>query len=418
MIDFYQFLVYALAYIGLFFLSFYVLSFARTKNQSIPHEAHNLSVSIIIPAYNESASIQKTIRSALELDYPKDKLEIIVVDDGSKDTTYALAEKLASSQVRVFRKPNGGKASALNYGIARARGEIIVTMDADTFAERPALKRIIARFYRADIMAVNSSIAIYHPKTFWQRIQHIEYYLTVFLKRAFSLVNAIYITSGAFSAYRKSFFEKHGGYQEGNITEDLEIALRIQSHDYTIEYSPDSVLYTLGPRTFRDLLYQRRRWYTGLVRNLWVYRTRLFGKKRGALGTLILPSVILSIILSLVLTAYTAFRLVDSIQDELFMLGSVNFNFVNAYELNVYLLQQFFFTFFSNPLYVFTLFFIGVTLFYLQYARRRLLFKESLFFHMIIFLLFYGLLFSFWWIISLLYLLFNKRVEWRRENGA
>lgn len=418
MIELYQFLVYVLAYIGLFFLSFYILSFATTRKQTIPHEAHSLSVSIIIPAYNEAASIQKTIKSVLELDYPKDKLEVIVVDDGSKDATYALAEKLASSQVRIFRKPNGGKASALNYGIVRAKGEIIVTMDADTFAERSALKRIVARFYRPEIMAVNSSIAIYRPTTFWQRIQHIEYYLTVFLKRAFSLVNSIYITSGAFSAYRKSFFEKHGGYQEGNITEDLEIALRIQSHDYTIEYAPDSVLYTLGPRTFRDLLYQRRRWYTGLVRNLWAYRTRLFGRKRGALGTLILPSVIVSIILSLALTTYTVFKLVDTIRDELFMLGSVNFNFINAYELNSYLFQQFFFTFFSNPLYVFTLFFIGVTLFYLHYARRKLLFKESLFFHMVLFLLIYGLLFSFWWVVSLLYILFNKRVQWRREYDA
>lgn len=416
MIETYPLLVYVLAYIGLFFLSFYVLSFVHQKRAPLPLEATDLSVSIIIPAYNEQESIEKTIRSALDLDYPSDKLEIIVVDDGSKDKTYAFAQKLASSRVHVFHKSNGGKASALNYGIARARGEIVVTMDADTFAKPAALRRMIARFHSPEIMAVTSSIAIYRPQSFWQRIQHIEYYLTVFLRRAFSLVNAIYITAGAFSAYRKSFFDKHGGYDVGNITEDLEIALRIQAHDYTIEYAPDAVLYTIGPRTFKELLYQRRRWYTGLMRNLWTYRSRLFGRKRGVLGTLILPSVVVSIVLSLVLTIYTAVRLVDSVRSELVLLSSVNFDFANAYELNSYLFQELFFSIFSNPLYVFTLFFIGLTLFYLRYARSKLAFKESLFFHIIVFLLFYGFLFSFWWIVSVIYVSFNKQVAWRRER--
>lgn len=415
MIETYHVFVYLLAYLGLFFISFYALSFFQKKSLSIPFEATNFSVSIIIPAYNEQEHIEKTIRSALALDYPPDKLEVIVVDDGSKDRTYSRAIRLQSARVRVFRKSNGGKASALNYGIARARGEIIISMDADTFAESFALKQMIARFYRPDIMAVTSSIAIHRPDSFWQRIQHIEYYLTVFLRRAFSLINSIYITSGAFSAYRKSFFEKHGGYDVGNITEDLEIALRIQSYDYAIEYAPGAVLYTLGPRTFKDLLYQRRRWYSGLMRNLWTYKSKLFGRKRGALGALILPSVVISIALSILLTVYTAVRLVSNVRTELTLLKSVNFDFTNAYELNSYLFQQFLFTFFSNPLYVFTVFFIGVTLFYLHYARRKLAFKESLFFHIIIFLLFYGLLFSFWWIVSLGYVLFNKRVAWRPD---
>lgn len=418
MTELYSMLVYVLAYIGLFFLSFYALSFIRASREAPSQNTRLLSVSIIIPAYNEAESIQKTIRSALKLDYPHDKLEIIVVDDGSRDATYSLARELSSSRVRVFRKQNGGKASALNYGISKALGEVVISMDADTFAEPPALKRMVARFYRPEVMAVTSSIAIYHPHTFWQRIQHIEYYLTVFLRRAFSLVNAIYITSGAFSAYRKSFFKNYGGYDVKNITEDLEIALRIQSHDYLIEYAPDALLYTVGPRTFSDLLYQRRRWYTGLVRNLWVYRTNLFGRKRGALGTLVLPSVVISIVLSLILTIYTVFRLVDSVRNELILLNSVNFNFVNAYELNSYLIQQFLFTFFSNPLYVFALFFVCVTLFYVHYARKKLAFKESLFFHMIFFLLIYGLLFTFWWIVSLIYILFNRRVAWRQNHGA
>lgn len=413
----YAFLVYTLSYIGLFLLSFYLLSFSQSRKSSIPEKAQNLSVSVLIPAYNEGASIVRTLTSAYALDYPRDKLEIIVVDDGSRDQTLALAQAFARthSGVRVFHQVNGGKANALNTALRYAKGDVVVSMDADSFAAPDALQRMVARFYSSSVMAVTSSISILHPRTVWQRIQAIEYYLTVFVRRALSFTNSIYITSGAFSAYRRSFFIDHRGYAEGTITEDLEIALRIQSNGYRIEYAPQAHVTTVGPSSFKELLYQRRRWYTGLVRNLWAYRSKLFGVRKGILGTLVLPCVVISTALSIALTAYAITKAFSVVSNELHLLSSVNFEFMNAYELNLYVIETILLTLLSSPLLVFILFFVIVSFFYLLYARRTLSLRHGFLFNYLIFIAFYGILFSFWWIVSLLYLGFNKKVPWRKS---
>jgi len=155
MIAIYLLLVYIFAYIGLFLVAFYILTYLSVKEPKAS-SATDKSVSIIIPAHNEAPCIQQTIRSALELNYPRDKFEVIVVDDGSSDATYNLASAVKSPYLRVFRKKNGGKGSALNYGIARAKGEIVVTMDADTFVDNMSLQRMIARFHHEDVMSVTS----------------------------------------------------------------------------------------------------------------------------------------------------------------------------------------------------------------------------------------------------------------------
>ncbi len=245
--EFYTILVYILAYIGLFATSFYITSMIKHYRKPEPLPKDDKTVTIIIPAYNEEASIARTIQSALELEYPKDKIEIIVVNDGSKDKTYEIAKKFEMARgirVKVLTKPNGGKGSALNFGIKHSKSEIIVTMDADSFARPDSLRRMVGYFYSKDVMSVTPAMGVHNPKGILQRIQQIEYYLGVFLRKSFSTINAIHITPGAFSAYRREFFLKYGGYDERNITEDLEIALRIQSKNYIIEIHQRQ-LYTL-----------------------------------------------------------------------------------------------------------------------------------------------------------------------------
>src|SRR3989344_8719297 len=315
--EIYNFLVYTLAYIGFFAASYYAISlitFYRKKD--LDRLSDDFKVSIIIPAYNEEKSIERTIQSALSLHYPKNRLEIIVVDDGSKDKTFSLAKKFSSKVVKVYSKKNGGKGSALNYGIDRAMGEIIVSMDADSFVQEDALKRMVVFFENPKVMAVTPSMGVYKPKGFLQRIQHIEYYMGVFLRKSFATVNAIHITPGAFSAYRKSFFQKYGGYDEHNITEDLEMGLRIQSKGYHTENCPEAPAYTNAPRTFRELTLQRRRWYFGQVRNLWSYR-RIISSKYGDLGAFVIPTAILSTIFSVTITIYLFFKILFTVKDNL-----------------------------------------------------------------------------------------------------
>ena len=411
----YNVLVYILAYIGLFATSFYIVSMIKHYKKIEPAPADDKTVTIIIPAYNEEKSIARTIKSALSVDYPRDNLEIIVVNDGSKDKTYEIAKRFESSKlpkVKILTKPNGGKGSALNLGIKKARGEIIFTMDADTFVMPDAVKKMVGFFHEKKVMAVTPAMGVYKPKSIWQRIQHIEYYIGIFLRKSFSTINAIHITPGAFSAYRKIFFLKHGGYDEKNITEDLEIALRIQSKDYIIENSPTAVVYTIAPKEFKSLMRQRRRWYTGLIKNFWNYR-RLFGFKKGPLGMFVLPVAIMTIALSVILTIYLVIKTLSNIKDHLSLLNSINFQFNNLIELNSYIFENFLYSFFSNPLILITILFIFLLGFYLYFARKKMRYQESVKLNFVLFIILFTLLFTFWWIVSSFYILLNKRVVWR-----
>ncbi len=413
----YDFLVYCLAYIGLLATSFYFINlFMYYRKYRDPGEATDKTISLIVPAYNEEQGIARTIKSLLALDYPKEKVEIIVVDDGSSDKTYRIAQTFASSAhpvVKVFTKQNGGKASAMNLGIGKARGEIVVTMDADSFIRPAALRKMIVYFTRPEVMCVSPSMGVYKPKGLWGRIVQIEYYMGVFLRKSFATMNAIHVTPGAFSAYRKQFFTKYGGFQVGNITEDLEMALRIQSNHYVIQNAPRAVAYTSSPESFKALLYQRRRWYIGLMKNLWVYR-RLFGLGHGPLGYLVLPTAVTTVLLSVILTVYMLIRVLLQLKDELVSLSTVNFQFANYFAFNTFLFQRFFYSLLSRPVFLIAVLFIALLGFYILFSKKQMLYKESVRVNFVLFVFLYLFLFAFWWIISFVYLLFNRRVAWRQ----
>jgi len=415
--DSYNLLVYLSAYIGLFATIFYAVNLFLHTRKGKPKSGGIKTVSIIIPAYNEEKSIEKTIESALSLDYPANKMEIIVVDDGSRDRTYKLAkpfERIKSHTIRVFTKKNGGKGSALNFGIGKSKSEIIVTMDADTFVEKEALKKMIALFYNEKVMSVTPSMALHDARGFWQRIQQVEYHMGVFLRNAFAAMNAVHITPGAFSAYRREFFVKYGGYQEDNITEDLEIALRIQSKNFIIENAPNASVYTIAPKSFRALLVQRRRWYTGLFNNLWSYRG-LFGFKNGYLGSVVLPVAVISILTTISFTVYSFVKSLINVKKQIISLSSINFTFNNPIEFNSFVFSNFFYNFFSQPVLVLSLVFLGVLTFYVWFSKRNMKYKKNSIINFFLFLLFYSVLYTFWWMVSLFYVIFNRKVIWRKE---
>ncbi len=417
--DFYTALVYILSYIGILAASFYVVSlFSYYRKKKKPTPATNKTVTIIIPAFNEENSIKETIESALELDYPKKNLKIIVVDDGSKDSTYERAMEIAKNSkiVKVFKKQNGGKASALNYGLERAKSEIIVSMDADTFANKDALKIIIGYFKDENVILVSPSMGILNSKGFYNRFLQIEYYMGVFLRKSFASIDAIHVTPGAFSAYRKHFLDEFGGWEVGNITEDFELALRIQSKHKKIENAEEASVYTISPSTFKGLVRQRLRWNVGFLQNLWRYR-RLFGFKHGALGSLVLPVAVSTIFLSVILTGYvfvkTGFDLIHRIN----FLESVNFQFSSLFEFNKYTLERAYISLFSNPVFLISVLFIVLIAFYVFFSRKKMLYKEDTKINFVLFILFYSVFFAFWWLISFGYILFGKEVKWRREDG-
>ena len=416
--NFFTIIIYTSIYIGLIATSFYVLSFFSNikKKKRLFTDDELPKVSILIPAFNEEKSIEGTIKSVLATDYPKNKLEIIVIDDGSIDNTLKIAKKFQGKHegkiIKVFTKKNGGKGSALNFGIKKSIGEIIFSMDADTFVHPESVKKMVRYFKNKQVMSVTPGITIYKPKTILQRIQQSEYLLGLFLRKTFATLNAIHITPGAFSAYRKNFFERYGGYDEDNITEDLELALRIQLEGYIIENSPEAQVQTIAPKKFFHLLKQRRRWYVGLMRNTLKYK-KIFSSKYGDLGMFVMPVAWISIFFAVFVTSYLAVNILRNIQEELVFLSSINFDFSGTLNLSFYALERFFFLILTNPVIIFIGIFLIILRVYLIYASKKQGKIPGIEANLYLFLIFFALLFGFWWIVSIIYALLNRKVSWK-----
>lgn len=410
--EFIFYVVYISMFVGIFALVFYVLSFrAGKKGEKLFFTDDELpKVSIIIPAYNEEKTIEKTLNSILASDYPN--FEVLIIDDGSTDNTYKVAKKFESDQVRVFHKKNGGKGTALNFGISKVKGKIIFTMDADTVVSPDSMKKMVRYFKNEKIMSVTPAMVIDSPKSVLQRVQSIEYLAGLFLRKAFASLRSIYIAPGAFSAYRKAFFDEYGGYDEGNITEDLEMALRIQSKGYITENCPDAPAYTIAPSKFKELAIQRRRWYFGLLKNLVSYR-KVISKKYGDLGLFVIPVAVLSVFFAIFITTYFFFKVIFEVHKEILFLQSIHFDFGNLFQFNFYLVERVLFHFFTNPIILFVLFFMIVLLFYLSYALKIVDRSVKFVLDVPLFLIFFSILFSFWWIISIIYFFIYDKVKWR-----
>jgi len=407
-----EYVIYISIFIGFFAISFYVLTFISSlKRKPLLLEDSELPfVSVIIPAWNEEESTETTLRSILESDYPN--FEVLFVDDGSKDKTLEIAKRFESKKVKVFTKSNGGKASALNFGIKRAKGEIIFTMDADTIVAKDSMKKMARYFKDEKVMSVTPAMLIHSPDTVLRRMQHIEYLLGIFLRKVFATLNAIYIAPGAFTCYRKKFFDDYGGYVEGNITEDLELAMRIQAKGYKTENCNTANIYTLGPPTFKTLSKQRIRWYTGLITNFWNYRW-MVGRNFGDLGVIVLPIGWVTILFSLFITFVTFVTSIPNMYREIIFWGKINFGILGSLNLSWYAIELSILRFLSDPLSVFFIFSVIITFGYLKYAELKTGKIKHLGRNIFLFFFFFIPLFCYWWIVSFIKVITNKKISWR-----
>jgi cellulose synthase/poly-beta-1,6-N-acetylglucosamine synthase-like glycosyltransferase/peptidoglycan/xylan/chitin deacetylase (PgdA/CDA1 family)/spore germination protein YaaH len=264
----------------------------RPRRQ-IASEKYLPSVSVIVPAYNEALVIKQTIASLLAQDYGGD-VEILVVDDGSSDATYAVARGAfgADPRVAIHAKPNGGKASALNYGIARARGEIVVGLDADTLFRCDTLRKLITPLSDPAVGAVAGNAKVGNRVNLITRWQAIEYVVSQNLdRRAFSLLNCITVVPGAVGAWRKSLVGEVGGFSEDTLAEDQDLTLAIRRNGASIAYADNAIAYTEAPDSFAGLAKQRFRWSFGTLQCMWKHRDALFRPRYGTLGMVAMPNV-------------------------------------------------------------------------------------------------------------------------------
>lgn len=279
-------LFYTAVYVSLYVSVFWLMIFAGSKHRKLGLSKLP-SLSIIIPAYNEEQTLEKCVHSLKDQQYPG--LKIIIVDDGSTDNTRKLGRGLAEKYpfVRYIRKPNKGKAAALNTGLSELDTEYFGFIDADTFLSDNALKNMV-RYFTAGPAAVIAAVKPAQPKNLVERMQKIEYVLASFTRKLMSFLDSLYYTPG-FAIYRTEVIRKVGGFDEENFTEDLEIGLRLKSAGYSIENTIDDCAYTVVPKTLRELFDQRMRWYRGHIYNSKKYSHMFFSRKYGSLGMFILP---------------------------------------------------------------------------------------------------------------------------------
>ncbi len=293
-----ELVTYTLLFVSLYFEVFLLVTFlekiAYRKHSAASTPQTYPSVAIVVPCFNEERGLGATLHSLLALHYPAGKLEVIVVDDGSTDKTFAIASEFAP-QVRVFRKENGGKHTAMNFALAQTNAELIGCLDADSVVEPEALLRTARVFEQTEVSAVTPGIHVRAPHTLLQHMQNVEYRISIFIRFMQAALGSAFVTPGPFSVFRTSVVRELGGWREGHSTEDMELALRMQAGGHLIANAPGAVVYTTTPRTFRALLRQRVRWTYGFLRNALDYRYMLANRSYGNLGLIVLPLALVSI---------------------------------------------------------------------------------------------------------------------------
>jgi cellulose synthase/poly-beta-1,6-N-acetylglucosamine synthase-like glycosyltransferase len=305
------------------------------------NHARRPSVSLVAPAYNEETLIDQSARNFLASDY--EQLEVIIVDDGSHDETFARLDEAfhlvelplrgstalktapirsvhisrTEPRLRVVHKDNGGRSDAINAGISVARGELVVVVDADSLLDPEAITRSIRPFevHPDSCMAAGGGIRVANgsrivggrvvtPAVSGRRgigaTQVLEYLRGFFATRiAWSEMNGLLIISGAFGVFRRDLLVALGGFSKATLGEDMEMTMRIhhllrpQWREARVEFVPDAVCWTEAPGTMKGLRSQRVRWHTGLLDNLRMHRAMVGRPRYGAAGTFAMPYLIL-----------------------------------------------------------------------------------------------------------------------------
>ncbi|MCH7628781.1 MAG: glycosyltransferase [Proteobacteria bacterium] len=247
-------------------------------------------VTVIIPAFNEERVIEASVRRILGSDYTP--IEVIVVDDGSKDRTSAIvAESFGNDpRVRLMTLVNGGKAKALNRALATASGEVVVALDADTQFEPATIARLVRWFADPRIGAVAGNAKVGNRVNLVTRWQAVEYVTAQNIeRRALTRFDAIMVVPGAVGAWRRAALDAVGGYPEDTLAEDQDLTIAIQRKGWRIAYDEDAVAWTEAPETLRALSKQRFRWAFGTLQCLWKHRSILTERRPSGLAYVGMP---------------------------------------------------------------------------------------------------------------------------------
>lgn len=283
-----------------FYINFLCVPLAIYQKRREIKQAHSLnyfpSISILIPAYNEEKVLRRAIETTIEASYPTSK-EIIVVNDGSTDMTYSIAQEYSNKGVKVINRPNGGKAVAINHGLHFAQGEIIIIVDADSLVGKNTLIELVQPLRDPNIAAIAGNIKVLNRVNWLTRCQALEYIASINIyRRALDVFGSVTVVPGALGAYRREVLEGSGLYDSDTLVEDFDVTMKTLKTGKVVQASTTAIAYTEAPQTFRDLIKQRLRWYRGNFQALWKHRDAAYNSRYGFLQKLAFPSMVISMV--------------------------------------------------------------------------------------------------------------------------
>ena len=375
--------------------------------EEIPEDAYP-SATFLIPCWNEEETVINTIKSVLDLDYPKEKFNLIVIDDGSTDGTWrTLQQYVNHPQIMLLTKENGGKHSALNHALTFLKTQLVISFDADTKINRDALKKAAAYFIKdTTLMALGGTVLIDKPKTMAQKAQEIEYEIFSFTKKMLGLADAVFVVPGAFSVFRCEVFDIVGGYRNAHNLEDIELTIRMQKHGLKISHAHDAIVWTKGPGTVKQLYKQRLRWSYGFIMNMLDYRAMLFNKKYKNFGVFTLPMTVFSYFIILFVFFYSLYKIILSIWEFVYKLYLVGFGRLQWPSFDTF--------FINTKIYVILAMFLYISVVMHYFLGRHISnVKKKNFWNVPYFLLMFSLLAPVWVIKSIYNSATRRKVLWR-----
>lgn len=397
-------------YVQLFFL---ITFFENRKKITIRKEAIKLNtypdVTIIVPCFNEEKTVGQTVDSLLNLNYPKDKMQIFLVDDGSTDSTWKIIQRFIQyPNIKVFHKENGGKYTALNLGLGHVETPYLGCLDADSMADKEALIRIMSYFEKdSTAMAVAPAVIVHNPKNIIENAQKVEYAMGVYFKKMLGFLGAINVTPGPFTIFKKKVFDDLGSYRYAHNTEDMEIAYRMQKNHYKIENCNDAYIYTNAPRTLKKLYKQRLRWIYGFINNTIDYRNILFRKKYGNFSTFTVPAGIVSIFSVSYLFGRIIYNFGNFLYFKIVQFKALGFHFVvQASSFDLFFIN-------TQSLVFIILTMYSLVIFSMMLGHRMTEGKWGLSLNMIYFFSIFSIIAPFWLMKAIYNTILSKKPSWR-----
>jgi cellulose synthase/poly-beta-1,6-N-acetylglucosamine synthase-like glycosyltransferase/peptidoglycan/xylan/chitin deacetylase (PgdA/CDA1 family) len=245
-------------------------------------------VAVVVPAYNEAANIATTVGSITGSTGLH--VEVVVVDDGSTDSTAAIVEALDLPNVTVIRQSNAGKPAALNTGIAVSSDPIVVMVDGDTVFEPDTVRNLVQPFADLSVGAVSGNTKVGNRSGLLGRWQHIEYVMGFNLdRRMYEQLDCMPTVPGAIGAFRREALDVVGGVDDATLAEDTDLTMAINRAGWRVVYEESAVAWTEAPSTLKGLWRQRYRWSYGTMQAMWKHRGSVRDREHRGIGRRALP---------------------------------------------------------------------------------------------------------------------------------